>query len=164
MIIVYLYYFSLLCSSIIEKKVQQFLHKFYSFIFRLLYHGRNVQPKLLETFRCPQQNVPNPLKRRISGIEKPQVMYRTRAIISRGLYIFLPHFQRPFMYCDILVEDLLSADFEQCGIFFEQFSALCKDLLYFVIGEQPIKLELGPLKTYVGHSQKKIFATKSNKF
>ena len=26
--------------------------------------------------------------------------YRTRAIISRGLYTFLPHFQRPFMYCD----------------------------------------------------------------
>ena len=27
--------------------------------------------------------------------------YRTRAIISRGLYTFLPHFQRPFMYCDL---------------------------------------------------------------
>ena len=27
--------------------------------------------------------------------------YRTRAIISRGLYIFLPHFQRPFIYCDL---------------------------------------------------------------
>ena len=27
--------------------------------------------------------------------------YRTRAIISRGLYIFLPHFKRPFMYCDL---------------------------------------------------------------
>ena len=28
-------------------------------------------------------------------------IYRTRAIISRGLHIFLPHFQRPFMYCDL---------------------------------------------------------------
>ena len=28
-------------------------------------------------------------------------IYRTRAIISRGLYNFLPHFQRPFMYCDL---------------------------------------------------------------
>ena len=28
-------------------------------------------------------------------------IYRTRAFISRGLYIFLPHFQRPFMYCDL---------------------------------------------------------------
>ena len=28
-------------------------------------------------------------------------IYRTRAIISRGLYIFLPHFPRPFMYCDL---------------------------------------------------------------
>ena len=27
--------------------------------------------------------------------------YRTRAIIIRGLYTFLPHFQRPFMYCDL---------------------------------------------------------------
>ena len=27
--------------------------------------------------------------------------YRTRAIISRGLYTFLPPFQRPFMYCDL---------------------------------------------------------------
>ena len=27
--------------------------------------------------------------------------YRTRPIISRGLYTFLPHFQRPFMYCDL---------------------------------------------------------------
>ena len=28
-------------------------------------------------------------------------IYCTRAIISRGLYIFLPHFKRPFMYCDL---------------------------------------------------------------
>ena len=28
-------------------------------------------------------------------------VYRTRAIISRGLYTFLPHFKRPFMYCDL---------------------------------------------------------------
>ena len=27
--------------------------------------------------------------------------YRTRAIISRGLYTFLPDFLRPFMYCDL---------------------------------------------------------------
>ena len=27
--------------------------------------------------------------------------YHTRAIISRGLYTFLPQFQRPFMYCDL---------------------------------------------------------------
>ena len=27
--------------------------------------------------------------------------YRTCTIISRGLYIFLPHFQSPFMYCDL---------------------------------------------------------------
>ena len=27
--------------------------------------------------------------------------YRTPAIISRGLYTFLRHFQRPFMYCDL---------------------------------------------------------------
>ena len=27
--------------------------------------------------------------------------YRTRAIISRGLYTFLPYFQRPFMNCDL---------------------------------------------------------------
>ena len=27
--------------------------------------------------------------------------YRTRAIISRGLYTFLPRLQRPFMYCDL---------------------------------------------------------------
>ena len=34
--------------------------------------------------------------------EKNQVCkYCTRAIISRGLYTFLPHFQRPFMYCDL---------------------------------------------------------------
>ena len=25
----------------------------------------------------------------------------TRAVISRGLYTFLPHFQRPFIYCDL---------------------------------------------------------------
>ena len=28
-------------------------------------------------------------------------IYRTRAIISRGLYVFLHHFKRPFMYCDL---------------------------------------------------------------
>ena len=28
-------------------------------------------------------------------------VYRTRAIISHGLYTFSPHFQRPFMYCDL---------------------------------------------------------------
>ena len=28
-------------------------------------------------------------------------IYRTRAIISRGLYTFLPRFQRPFMYCEL---------------------------------------------------------------
>ena len=26
-------------------------------------------------------------------------IYRTRSFLSRGLYTFLPHFQRPFMYC-----------------------------------------------------------------
>ena len=30
-----------------------------------------------------------------------ETIYRTRAIISRGLYIFLPHFQGPFIYCDL---------------------------------------------------------------
>ena len=34
-------------------------------------------------------------------ILKQESNYRTRAIISRGLYIFLPHFQRPFVYCDL---------------------------------------------------------------
>ena len=34
-------------------------------------------------------------------IKSVQQIYRTRAIISRDLYIFLPHFQRPFMYCDL---------------------------------------------------------------
>ena len=29
------------------------------------------------------------------------LIYRTCAIVSRGLYILLPHFQRPFMYCDL---------------------------------------------------------------
>ena len=29
------------------------------------------------------------------------IAYRTRAIISCGLYTFLPHFQGPFMYCDL---------------------------------------------------------------
>ena len=33
------------------------------------------------------------------GFEK--TIYRARAIISRGLYTFLPHFQRPFMYYDL---------------------------------------------------------------
>ena len=31
----------------------------------------------------------------------PMFIYRTRTIISRGLYTFLPHFKRPFMYCDL---------------------------------------------------------------
>ena len=33
--------------------------------------------------------------------KQTKVIYRTRAIISRGLYTFLPYFQRPFMYCDL---------------------------------------------------------------
>ena len=37
----------------------------------------------------------------VIDLSKSNFNYRTRAIISRGLYIFLPHFQRPFMYCDL---------------------------------------------------------------
>ena len=34
-------------------------------------------------------------------VEMAKKEYRTRTIISRGLYSFLPLFQRPFMYCDL---------------------------------------------------------------